>query len=356
MAHFPNVPAAMIGRMRWRAIFPRRCGTSYLPVRDAAQNHRAGERLRHRGERFALPRYRRSLRSEARRFRQKHGAGHRREQPGACARWRFFPPRAPSSAQHVSQAIKFDACYAPGSALATMVKDLAGRNYAGEPLLEEAGEDLRRYDLCSDKDNRGAGLGIVTAAPLCARARCVTIRSCFCAMRRMACFPPSDGSILPGEASTVCAAAHFDLPLSGGPDALRDIEFQRLPGSGKSVAAAGDALVLFSTWARNGAWSVDSIVPYGSSAADGGAPHYADQAQLFAGEKLKTVPLTDAALESEDHGGRTSRKAESRRAQRPRRATQSKPPLVADPFQWSPRCRMSPSRLLCRRPGHQRSA
>jgi acyl-homoserine-lactone acylase len=196
------------------------------------------------------------------------------------------------------RAVKFDTCYAPGSAMAMAVKDLAQRNYAGEPLLEEAGENLRRYDLCSDKDNRGAGLGIVTAAPLLRPGGTrldpvVLLRNA--AKGLLSAFGRIDP---PWGSVSRLRRASLDLPLSGGPDALRDVEFQRLPGNGISVAHAGDALILISTWARNGTWSVDSGVPFGSSTVDGAA-HYADQAQLFADGKLKTVPLTDAALKSQ---------------------------------------------------------
>ena len=58
---------------------------------------------------------------------------------------------------------KFDVCYAPDSDLAVLIKDLAERNYAGDPLLEEAGQILRRYDLCTDKGNRRAPLALLTA-------------------------------------------------------------------------------------------------------------------------------------------------------------------------------------------------
>jgi len=87
-----------------------------------------------------------------------------------------------------------------------------------------------------------------------------------------------------------------DLPLSGGPDALRDIEYR--PGvddSGTANAVGGDALTVLSTWNRNGQWAVESVVPYGSSSSES-SPHYADQAPLFADGKLKELPLTESAL------------------------------------------------------------
>jgi penicillin amidase/acyl-homoserine-lactone acylase len=88
----------------------------------------------------------------------------------------------------------------------------------------------------------------------------------------------------------------LDLPLSGGPDALRDIEFA--PGVddyGTTQAVGGDALTVLSTWNRDGQWAVESVVPYGSSSTES-SPHYADQAPLFADGRLKELPLTESAL------------------------------------------------------------
>src|SRR4029077_11890298 len=85
--------------------------------------------------------------------------------------------------------------------------------------------------------------------------------------------------------------AELDLPLSGAPDALRSIEPQaRLRSDGTTSAIAGDALAMFSTWTKDGRWQIESVVPFGSSNV-AGSRHYADQAPLFADEKLKRLPL-----------------------------------------------------------------
>src|SRR5262249_6792686 len=62
--------------------------------------------------------------------------------------------------------VMFDNCYAPDSGFAEIVKEMAAKNYAGDPLLEEAGEDLRRYNLCTDVQNRGAALAVILTTPL----------------------------------------------------------------------------------------------------------------------------------------------------------------------------------------------
>ena len=194
---------------------------------------------------------------------------------------------------------KFDACYAPDSDLAVLVKDLAGRNYAGDPLLEEAGQILRRYNLCTDKGNRRAALALLTAVVVLQademgrpRPDAVAVLRGF-ATRMLENF----GRLDPTWAEVGrLKRGSVDLPVSGGPDALRDIEFEPgLDGDGNARAIGGDTLTVLSTWNSNGVWEVESVVPYGSSSSQT-SPHYADQAPLFAAGRLKELPLSESAL------------------------------------------------------------
>jgi penicillin amidase/acyl-homoserine-lactone acylase len=200
------------------------------------------------------------------------------------------------------RAYKFDACYAPDSDFAVLVKGIGQRNYAGDPLLEEAGEMLRRYSLCTNKTDRGAALAQMTAAPLLQASAsgiarpepAATLRAT--ANRLLSQFGRLDP--IWGEVSRLRRGS-IDVALNGGPDVLRDVEVQpRLDRNGTSAARAGDSLTFLSSWTRDGRWQVESIVPFGASNMPG-APHYADQTALFAGEKLKSLPLTADALSAE---------------------------------------------------------
>jgi len=197
---------------------------------------------------------------------------------------------------------KFDSCYAPNSDFAVLIKEIAQRNYAGDPLLEEAGEILRRYDLCTDKSSRGAALALLTAAPLLqasveGRPRpdpAATLRAT--ASRLLSQFGRLDPTW--GTVNRLRRGA-LDLPLSGGADTLRDVALEaRLRDDGTSTAPAGDSLVFISTWLKDGRWQVESVVPFGQSQASNSL-HYADQAPLFADGKLKRVPLSAAELMAE---------------------------------------------------------
>jgi len=199
------------------------------------------------------------------------------------------------------KAYKFDGCYAPDSDVAMLIKDLAERNYAGDPVLEEAGQILRRYNLCTDKRNRGAALAVLTSSAVLEAAR-RGVR-------------PDGAAVLKGFAGRLLSRfgrldptwgqinrlrrGGLDLALNGAPDTLRDIEFEpRLDQSGTTSATGGDALTVISTWNRNGPWQVESVVPYGSSQSEA-SRHYADQAPLFADGKLKQLPLSNDAVMAE---------------------------------------------------------
>ena len=230
------------------------------------------------------------------------------------------------------KAYKFDDCYDPNSDFAVAVKELGERNYAGDPLLEEAGEDLRRYNFCTDKDNRAAALAIMTVSPLL-QARALgrpqpepvgQLRNS--ANRLLRSFTRLDPAW--GEVNRLRIGSR-DLPIGGGPDTMADIELApRLNSDGTSTARSGDALAIVSTWGRTGNWSVESVAPWGES-ANPVSPHYDDQAPLYADRQWKSVPVTGAAL-----------MAEGARAERPGHTTpqgQAVPiPAFAEPIMLAP--------------------
>jgi penicillin amidase/acyl-homoserine-lactone acylase len=88
----------------------------------------------------------------------------------------------------------------------------------------------------------------------------------------------------------------FDLPLGGAPDTLRAVYSGEPGADGKLTAQAGDTLVMFVEWDREGRVRSDSVHPFGSATVDAGSPHYADQAPLYAGERTKRVRLDLADL------------------------------------------------------------
>ena len=228
------------------------------------------------------------------------------------------------------QSFKYDSCFAPDSDFAAVVKDLAERNFAGDPLLEEAGENLRRYDLCTNQQSRTAALAVITATPLLeASANGLPRPDPVATLRNTAARLLSQYARLDpqwGEVNRL-KRDELNLPLSGAPDALRDVELApNASRDARSNARSGDSLIVFATWPRNGAWQVDSIVPFGNS-RNSGTNRYDNQAQLYAQEKLKSVPLDPGSLLAQATAIERPGKTPPRGAAPPRSITPTQQPF-----------------------------
>jgi acyl-homoserine-lactone acylase len=93
-----------------------------------------------------------------------------------------------------------------------------------------------------------------------------------------------------------------DLPLIGGPDALRAL-YWGFDEDGRLYGLNGDSYIAYVRWDRNGKLDARTIYPFGSAMARRHSPHYADQSDLFATERMKPAPLPDwreAAALAED--------------------------------------------------------
>jgi acyl-homoserine-lactone acylase len=79
-----------------------------------------------------------------------------------------------------------------------------------------------------------------------------------------------------------------DLPLLGGPDALRAVYADR-SDDGRRVANNGDGFIMLVEWPAGLPVRSESIHQFGAATIRTGSPHYADQAPLFAQERWKDV-------------------------------------------------------------------
>ncbi|MGV6802099.1 MAG: penicillin acylase family protein [bacterium] len=77
-----------------------------------------------------------------------------------------------------------------------------------------------------------------------------------------------------------------DMPVTGGPDALRAIMWTP-EDDGSVTANFGDSFIMFVAWDENGVVESKSIQPFGSNVQDITSPHYNDQSVLFANKQLK---------------------------------------------------------------------
>lgn len=79
-----------------------------------------------------------------------------------------------------------------------------------------------------------------------------------------------------------------DLPLYGGPDALRAVYAARAD-DGRRVADNGDGFIMLVEWDKAGQVRSQSIHQFGTATVRTASPHYADQSPLFARQQWKPV-------------------------------------------------------------------
>lgn len=96
-----------------------------------------------------------------------------------------------------------------------------------------------------------------------------------------------------------------DLPLTGGPDALRALYWETDPEDGRYVGSAGDSYIAVVRWGPDGELSARTIYPFGAAMGRPMSPHYADQAELFAQQRFKDAAPADSliAVALDDGGG-----------------------------------------------------
>jgi len=175
-------------------------------------------------------------------------------------------------------------------------------NYRGIAFLKEvialprssetvsrAIEILENWDLRTDKENRGAALGVcVLAAEWQAESGGTS--------------NPDAQAILDGCIDqTLEIGGRLDprwgdvnrhgrdgthWPVAGGPDTLRAIYSRRLDGDDHLTAVAGDGLYYFIRWMPDGEQKVLGTHQYGNDMTDPASPHYLDQAEDYTNEIL----------------------------------------------------------------------
>ena len=88
--------------------------------------------------------------------------------------------------------------------------------------------------------------------------------------------------------------------VGGGPDVLRAI-YGLGNARGQLKAVAGDGLVVYTSWDKNGKQSAGTVHNFGAASTRPKSVHYDDQAPLFAAEKFRPVALTREAVLAAPH-------------------------------------------------------
>jgi penicillin amidase/acyl-homoserine-lactone acylase len=192
---------------------------------------------------------------------------------------------------------KFDLVYARDSAFMDRVRQIIALK-SSDPDVEHAQGILSRWDGMTDIANRGTALAVLTVEPVM-RAEQMhepPVGLTDSLKKAIGTLKNHFGRLDPewGQVNRI-VRGKLNLPIDGGPDTYRAVYGEPQP-DGTLLGAAGDTLIMFVTWDRNGKVSAQSINPYGATESHPESPHYNDQLPLFVAMKTKPVWFTDAEL------------------------------------------------------------
>jgi penicillin amidase/acyl-homoserine-lactone acylase len=194
-------------------------------------------------------------------------------------------------------AYKYDLGYSKNSWAGDLIRQILDAPPSDDPVVQEAIEVLRKWDLRTNIENPNAAVGALTIYPFYRTSfrdrEGPDLMETFAGIAHK--LKDAHGRIdVPWGEVNRLRRGDVDLPLSGGPDVLRAISGPEIV-DGRVAAKKGDSYVLFVTWDENGV-TARSINPYGTAVQDESSPHYADQSPLFAGLETKPVWFDEADI------------------------------------------------------------
>ena len=184
--------------------------------------------------------------------------------------------------------IKFDNSYSKNSRAYKYLEQIFEINFEEKDLID-AQRILKDWDLKTDFNNRSAALGVCTISPewLAEQGQRsppsveTVFRECVDQMNKIY-----------GRLDPLWSERNFlvrgdkKISVQGGPDTLRAI-YGRQQKEGYLKAQGGDGLYIYVEWDKNGNLKSESVHQYGSATQDSVSPHFDDQMDLYAAEKLK---------------------------------------------------------------------
>ncbi|RJP66995.1 MAG: acylase [Candidatus Abyssobacteria bacterium SURF_17] len=192
---------------------------------------------------------------------------------------------------------KYDMEYSPQSWVAEYVQKILAAPPSEDPVVREAVEVLRGWDLKTNAENTHAAIGALTIQPFYyAQFRetgPLDLMGRFSEVAHK--LKKAHGRIdVPWSEVNRLRRGTIDLGLGGGPDVLRAIDGDEII-DGRVTANSGDCYIIMATWGSDGVTS-QSIHQYGSATLNAESPHYADQSPLFAQCLMKPVWLDESEI------------------------------------------------------------
>ena len=194
-------------------------------------------------------------------------------------------------------AYKFDGAYPAKGHCGELRRQVLEAPPSDDPVVQEAVEVLRKWDLRTDLDSTGAAIGVLAFKPVIRAMMFDRPLPDVMAIvaKKALLLKESYGRIdVPWGEVNRLRRGDVDVGLTGGPDTLRAV-YGHWEG-GKLIAQNGDSYILIADWDEEGRVSSRSIHQFGSATMDESSPHYDDQAPLFARCELKPVWLAEADI------------------------------------------------------------
>lgn len=194
--------------------------------------------------------------------------------------------------------VKMDTGYAPGSYELRYVARVLALDLRGRPELARAQRLLASWDRTLDGRGSADALALLVIK--------YPFRDLY---RNRAPAPPAEaladaverlsgtfGRLDPPLGALLrLRRADVDLPLTGGPGALRAI-YTAWDPDGRLRADLGDSYIMDVAWDRAGKVRARSVHQFGAATSRAMSRHYADQAQLFARGAMKPAWFSEAEL------------------------------------------------------------
>ena len=210
-------------------------------------------------------------------------------------------------------AYKYDMKYSRESFVAEVLGDILNAPALDDPVVQEAVEVLRNWDLSTDPENPATAVAMLAMVPIVrSRMKGQTGQDPMVRLKEQAhLLKDTFGRVdVPWQEVNRLVRGDVDVGMGGGPDVLHAVYGNW--ENGRFVGRAGDSYILMATWDADGQVHSRSIHQFGSATLDESSPHYADQVPLFIARKTKPVWLDEddlrQHLEAEYRPGETRSK------------------------------------------------
>ena len=195
-------------------------------------------------------------------------------------------------------AYKFDMKYSEDSDPADVVRQIRALPQSDDPVVQEALDLVRGWDLSTDPDNTAAAVAVTVLEPAVRGSWRGQEPDLMALLTEKAhILNDTHGRVdVPWSEVNRLRRGDVDMGLGGGPDILHAVYGSGFNDEGRLTGRAGDCYILIATWDEHGDVSSRSIHQYGSATLDESSPHYADQVPLFVARETKPVWLDEADI------------------------------------------------------------